>query len=89
MSRLTEATADGDVTTVTTAVHSVTLTGGSDVATAVLKAGGSSGTVLLTLKAAASTTVVWKSSTRSGVQFNGGIYVDVTGTGPLVYVETA
>lgn len=81
---MTAATADGDITTRDCNLHSVILTGGSDAATVVVKQGGSSGTTILTLKTAASTSV--SSGELGGVDCPDGIYVDVTGTGPAVSV---
>lgn len=55
-----EFTATGDIDTagVVVAFKGVSLTGGSDAATATLKEGGSGGTTRLVIKAAANVTVV-------------------------------
>lgn len=77
--------ATGDITTKDAWLRSVTLTGGSDAATAVVRAGGSGGTVILTLKAAAATTAP---PALFGRAFCGtGIHVTLTGTAPAVTVE--
>lgn len=83
---LKQVTADGEVATagVGLVVYALTLTAGSDAATAVFKSGGASGTTLLTLKAAANATV--HAQFPGGAAFPAGCYVDVTGTGPLVSV---
>lgn len=57
----------------------VTLTGGSDAASAVLKVGGSGGTVILTLKAPANTTVMFTPPCGIGYR---DLHVTLTGTGP-------
>jgi hypothetical protein len=59
-------------------IKGVSLTGGSDAATATIKEGGSSGTVVLTLKAAANTTVV-----DPRIMNIRDPYLTLTGTGPV------
>lgn len=85
--QMVERTTDGDVTTKDSFLHCVTLTGGSDAATVVVKQGGSSGTTILTLKCAASTSV--STGYMGDVDCADGIYVDLTGTGPTVSVVHA
>lgn len=78
--KLTQVSATGDVTTVGTYVRSVVLTGGSDAATCTVKAGGSSGTTVLTVKAAANTTV--EVALHDGF-CAGGVHATLAGTGPV------
>ena len=74
--------ATGDITTADAYLHCVVLTAGSDAASAVVKAGGSSGVTVLTLKAATATTV---STGELGPAFcENGIHVTLTGTGPAL-----
>lgn len=70
----------GDVVTVSAYLHVVTLTAGSDAATLTVKAGGSGGTTVLTVKAAASTTAVV--SGLGGVLCAGGIHATLSGSSP-------
>lgn len=85
---LKQVSATGDVVvTDSTVVRSVVLTAGSDAATLTVKAGGSGGTTKLTLKAAASTTVVWAANDRKGVLFAGGVHATLAGTGPVASFE--
>ncbi len=83
-SQISSKTATGDVTTDTAYLKSVVLCAGSDAATVVVKKGGSSGTQVLKLAAAANTSVA------SGPLFNAqcasGIHVTLTGTSPAVSV---
>lgn len=82
---LTHVNATGNVTTAKPAVlYSVVLTGGSDAATLVVK-DGSSGSTLLTLKAAANTTVQWRAV--RGVHIGTAIHATFTGTGPVAAFE--
>ncbi|HEV2778825.1 MAG TPA: hypothetical protein VGX25_05435 [Actinophytocola sp.] len=86
-SQIKEVSADGDVTTADAHLRLVSLTAGSDAATLVVKAGGSSGTTVLTLKAAANTSVVAPCLTDAFCA--NGVHADLTGTGPVatfVYV---
>lgn len=72
--------ATADVTTVSTHLRGVSLTGGSDAATLTVKAGGSSGTVIAVLKAAAATTTPqWDFHDALCVD---GIHATFTGTAP-------
>lgn len=79
-SQIKQITADGDVTTSDAYLREVVLTAGSDAATLVVKAGGSSGTTVLTLKAAAGVSVPAR---LSDAFCDGGIYGDLTGTVPV------
>lgn len=79
-SKLTQVAATGDVTTTSTHVRSVSLTGGSDAATLTVKAGGSGGTTVLTVKAAAATTVVVD---LHDALCSGGVHATLAGTGPV------
>jgi putative intracellular protease/amidase len=79
-SAIKELAATGDVVTRSAGLHVVTLTGGSDAATLVVKAGGSSGTTVLTVKVAAATTVAVPG--LDGVLCPGGIHATLTGTNP-------
>jgi hypothetical protein len=77
--------ATGDITTANAYLRSVVLTGGSDAATVVVRAGGSGGTVILTLKAATASTAPQAVFGRA--YCGAGIHVTVTGTAPAVTVE--
>lgn len=77
--------ATGDITTKDAWLRSVVLTGGSDAATVVVRAGGSGGTVILTLKAATATTA--PQAVFGRLYCGAGIHVTVTGTAPAVSVE--
>lgn len=78
--RIDHVTTTGDVSTETSFLHEVTLTGGSDAATLTVKADGSSGSTVLVVKAAADTTV---SVSAHGAQVTGGIHATLAGTGPV------
>lgn len=65
-------------------VFAVTLTAGSDAATATYKSGGAGGTTLLTLKALANSSV--SAQLPGGAAFGAGCYVTLTGTGPVASV---
>lgn len=82
-----EKTSDGAVKASGGQLVSVVLTGGSDAATVVLynNPSAASGTVIVTLKAAINTTVVF--TPAAPIVCSAGIYADLTGTGPLVYVS--
>ena len=86
-SQIKRATATGDITTDDAHLRAVVLTAGADAATATVRAGGSSGTVVLVLKAAINTTA---SATDLHDAFcAGGIHLTVGGTTPdvtFVYV---
>ncbi len=79
VSSMLRVTATGDIVGFTAYLRGVSLTAGSDAATATVRAGGSGGTVILTLKAAASSTIF---APISNVQCSSGIHVTLTGTGP-------
>jgi len=81
-----EKTADGAVSATACRLHSVVLTAGSDAATVVLydHPSAASGNKLITLKAAANTTVVFCPS--SPIACDKGIYADVTGTAMAAYI---
>jgi hypothetical protein len=85
-SQIKRVTATGDITTSSAHIRCVVLTGGADAATALIKAGGSGGTAILTVAAAAGVTA---SVPLPDVYCAGGIHVTLTGTTPpctVVYV---
>lgn len=88
-STIKQVSATGDVTTVSTYLRTVTLTAGSDAASLTVRAGGSGGTTVLTLKATAGTTtasVIMRDAFAAG-----GVHATLTGTGPVasfVYTTT-
>ncbi len=86
---LKEVTATGDVATVGLYVKSVCLTAGSDAASAVLREGGGSGTIRLSIKAATNTTVQWTAADHDGAYLPGAVHATLTGTGPTLTVEYA
>lgn len=79
MQNIKRLTATGDVTTVDTHLSVVALTAGADAASLVVRFGGAGGTIVLTLKAAASSTV---SVPLSDVYCDGGVHATFTGTSP-------
>jgi len=82
----TRVTATGDVATRNTYLRAASLTAGSDAATLVVRAGGSGGAVLFTLKAPASTSVGVPD--LHDLYAAGGVHATLTGTAPeatLVY----
>lgn len=79
-SAIKQLSATGDVTTTDTFLRSVVLTAGSDAATLTVKAGGSGGTTVLTVKAVASTTVEVACHDAS---CGGGVHATLAGTGPV------
>jgi hypothetical protein len=84
---LKEASATGNVTTTVPArLHSVVLTAGSDAASVIVK-DGTGGSARLTLKAAASTSVVWMAGDPEGVLFGTAIHATLSGTGPVADFE--
>lgn len=86
-SRLAKVTADGDVYAGECYLKSVVLTGGSDAATLDVK-DGSTGAVVLTIKAAINTSVEWvKGDEGRGPLFVSTLYADFTGTGPSASFE--
>jgi hypothetical protein len=72
--------ATDDVVTSTVNLFSVVLTAGSDAATVTVKAGGSSGTTILVVKAAANATAT--APLNVGVPCSGGIHATLAGTSP-------
>ena len=76
-------TATGDITTRRAVLRGVVLTGGADAASATVRTGGGSGTVLAVVKAAINTTA---SVQVDDIECPGGIHVTVTGTTPDVTV---
>lgn len=88
MSTLIEASATGDVKTVDTVLHSVTLTAGADAASVVVR-DGSGGSAILTIKAAANSTVSWRCGSREGVFFGTAVHATFTGTSPTADFEVA
>ncbi len=90
MSDLIHKTATGDVvvTTKVAFVHSVVLTPAAATATLVVRTGGASGTIKLTLQAAADgPSAVWSAGHDAGALFPNGVHVTLTGAGALVDVE--
>lgn len=79
-SQIKQLDATGDVTTASTYLRSVSLTAGSDAATATVKVGGSGGTTVLTVKAAANSTV---DVPVHDAYCSGGVHVTLAGTGPV------
>lgn len=82
-SQIKHITATGDIITTTAYLREVVLTGGSDAATAVVKAGGSGGTTILTVKASATETRIVP---LTDVLCGSGIHVTLTGTSPTCSV---
>lgn len=81
----TAVTSDVAVNSAPGALCGVVLTAGSDLATLILYDNtAASGTILVTLKAAANTTVAWEAQSPRAV--SKGIYADISGTGPAAYV---
>lgn len=76
--------ATGDITTTLSYLRSVVLAANSDAASVVVRAGGSGGTIILTLRAATGTTAATPDLGR--VMCAAGIHVTVTGTAPAVSV---
>lgn len=87
MSNLIEVDATGDVKAVRSVLHSVALTAGADAASVVVR-DGSGGDPLLTLKAAANSTVRWACGSKEGVYFADAIHATFTGTAPVADFET-
>jgi hypothetical protein len=81
-----EVTEDGVVKAKGGQLVSVVLTAGADAASVILynNASAASGTKVLTLKAAAASTVVF--TPIAPIVFSAGLYADVSGTSPAVYV---
>lgn len=78
-SNIKEVSATGDVSTIDSYLRAVSLTGGSDAATLTIKAGGSGGTTILVLKAAANTSVSFQSH---DAYCDGGVHATLTGISP-------
>lgn len=83
-SAIKQVSATGDIVTRDAILHSVVVTAGSDAASATVKAGGSSGTTVLTVKAAAGATASTGDLGRA--QCPGGIHVTASGTTPAITV---
>lgn len=79
----TQVSATGDVTTDRSLLDAVVLTGGSAASTCTVRAGGASGTVIATVKAAIDTTVTVP---LDGVFCSGGIHVTLAGTGAVATI---
>lgn len=82
-SQIKHIAATGDITTGTACLRELVLTAAGDAASAVVKAGGSSGTTILTVKAATGLT---ESVRLSDALCSGGIHVTLTGTTPACAV---
>jgi hypothetical protein len=79
-SQMKEVSATEDVTTRSTHLRAVVLTAGSDLATLTVRAGGSGGTVIGTVKATANTTVPVPD--LADMYVAGGLHT-LAGTGPV------
>lgn len=77
-STLTHVTATGDITTGSAILKSVIATGSGAAGTAVVRRGGSGGTIIATLRAPSGGTVVWTAADPDGVLCADGIHVTVT-----------
>ena len=77
-STLTHVTATGDITTASAILKSVAATGSGAAGTAVVRRGGSGGTIVVTLKALSGDTVTWTAADPDGVLCADGIHVTVT-----------
>jgi len=84
MNRVVYLAADAAVYAGNGVLHSVSLTGGSDAATLTLKHGGSSGSTILVLKAAANTVI---ERVFPGGIFVTDLYAAFTGTSPSATFE--
>ncbi len=82
-SNIKSVAATGDIVTVSSVLREVVLSANSDAASAVVRAGGSGGTVILTLRALTGTTAF---AHLSDVLCSGGIHVTITGTSPACAV---
>lgn len=88
-SQIKQVTATGDVTTDDAHVRAVVLTNGSDAATLTVKAGGSGGTTVLTLKVGSATAAESVSVNLHDAFCANGIHATLAGTSPtatFVYV---
>lgn len=84
---IVQRTTTGAVTAADAYLKAVILTPGSDAATVVVRAGGASGTTILTLSATSSTAGNSVSTgDLCGVFCKGGIHLTFTGTGPAASV---
>jgi hypothetical protein len=79
-----QVAATGDITVQNALLRNVIVTAGADAASAVIRAGGASGTVVLTVKAAIGLTQATGELGRA--QCPGGIHVTATGTAPAITV---
>lgn len=81
-----ERTTDGAVKATSGLLVSVVLTAGSDAATVILydDPDSTDGNKVVTLKVAANTSVVFAPATP--VAFGRGLYADLSGTDPVIYV---
>ncbi len=79
-----QVSATGDIVTRDAILHSVVVTAGADAASATVRAGGSGGTVVLTVKAATGLTAATGELGRA--QCPGGIHVTASGTSPAITV---
>lgn len=80
---IVEKTATDVVTATSGRLHRIVLTAAADAATAVVRRGGASGTVVLSIKAAIGATVPVD---VGGALCAAGIHVTLTGTGPTCTV---
>lgn len=78
-SQITLVSDTADIVTYSAHLREVVLTAGADAATATIRAGGASGTVILVVNAALTATV---SVALTDVYCAGGIHVTITGTTP-------
>ena len=78
-SNIKQIAATADVTTVDSILKRVVLSAAADAATVVVRAGGSGGTQILTVKAAIATTMAVE---LGDVPCKGGIHATFTGTAP-------
>lgn len=87
-SRLKQIAASAKVADGNLRLKSITLTAGVDAASvAVDDSADGAGTDLLTLKAAAGSTVIWRTGDPQGVFFGTALYATITGTAPAVAFE--
>ncbi len=88
MSSLKQVAATGDVATGADGyqLFSVTVSAAADAASCVIK-DTSSGSAILTVKAAIGTTATWRAGDPRGVFVGTTIHATVTGTAPAVDVE--
>lgn len=80
-SQIQQVSATGDVTTRDAYLRSASLTAGADAATLTVRAGGSGGTVILTVKAAANTTAAVPAI--ADAYCADGIHATLAGTSPV------